>query len=107
MLFTGVTTLLQKDGSAFPGIAQNRLLTPDPEALRYNPVSNNLVWSSEGDRVVNAGQSVLVNPFVNVNKLNGSYVDDFTLHSQLHMGAEEYGPRQKGVFEGFTFSGDY
>lgn len=46
---TGVKNMLQPNGKLYPNNKQDPYHTPDPEALRYNPLSKKLVWSSEGD----------------------------------------------------------
>ena len=104
--FTGVTTLLQKDGKPYPSSKQDRFHTPDPEALRFNASNNELVWSSEGERIVSDERNVLEDPMVIVVDTNGNYKDSFALPANMHMHVSENGPRRNGVFEGMTFSGD-
>ena len=53
VIFVSVQNLLQEDGSVYPNNKQDRLRTPDPEAIRYNPLNKQIVWSSEGERIVN------------------------------------------------------
>lgn len=45
---TDVVTLRQPDGYPFPNTQQDPAHTPDPEALRYDPVRKQMVWTSEG-----------------------------------------------------------
>lgn len=105
--FTDVNFLLQQDGEFYPGIKQNRFKTPDPEAIRYNPQANYLVWSSEGERSVRANDTLLTDPAVLIIRPNGKYIDSFILPSLLKMKATENGPRRNGVFEGMSFSENY
>jgi hypothetical protein len=42
--FVNVTTLLQKNGTAYPNSKQDPAHTPDPEALRYDPVHKQMIW---------------------------------------------------------------
>jgi hypothetical protein len=79
----------------------------DPEDMRYNPKTNTLVWSSEGARVVTADFSVLQNPAIQSTDLNGNFVNEFKLPSNLMMQKEEQGPRSNGVLEGLTFDKKY
>lgn len=105
--FTQVTSLLQPDGSTYPGVKINPALTPDPEAMRYNAKKGCLVWSSEGERTIKEKDTILTNPAVYEMALNGRYIDSFALPAQFHMQASEHGPRRNGAFEGLGFTPDY
>ncbi len=105
--FTAVKNMLQPGGSTYPNNKQDRFKTPDPEALRYNPNKKQLVWSSEGERIVKEKDTVLVNPFVNSISTDGKYLGSFTIPANLYMHASENGPRQNGVLEGMSFADDY
>ncbi|MDQ0109856.1 hypothetical protein J2T02_005001 [Chitinophaga terrae (ex Kim and Jung 2007)] len=104
---TNVTTLRMPNGSAYPDSKTNPALTPDPEAMRYNPVKKCLVWSSEGERIVTPQDTVITNPGIYEISLAGEYIDSFALPRQFLMQATENGPRRNGVFEGLGFSGNY
>ena len=104
---TAVTTLKRKDGSTYPNAQQDAAKTPDPESIRYNPLTGLLLWTSEGERVVGDSGNVLENPGIfSINK-NGNYVDTFPLPSNLKMQAIEKGPRQNAVLEGLTYADHY
>ncbi len=105
--FLGVDLLLQKKGNPYPNSKQDALHTPDPEAIRYNPLTNTLTWSSEGERVVKRGDTVLEDPSVTIVDVNGHYIDTFPLPVQLQMHATEKGPRKNSVFEGLAFADNY
>ncbi|WP_160712209.1 esterase-like activity of phytase family protein [Chitinophaga solisilvae] len=105
--FTQVTTLLQANGNAYPGNKVNAALTPDPEAMRYNAGRNCLVWSSEGERIVNSRDTILTNPGIYEITPDGHYIDSFALPPQFRMQASENGPRRNGVFEGLGFTPGY
>lgn len=105
--FTAVTTLLQPNGNAYPDSKTNAALTPDPEALRYNAKKNCLVWSSEGERIVNEKDTILTNPGVYEITTTGQYIDSFALPAQFRMQATDNGPRRNGVFEGLGFTPGY
>src|SRR6478672_4698840 len=62
--FIDVKTLLQKDGNPYPNSTQDPFHTPDPEDIRYNPIKDEVVWSSEGER--NLGKNILEDPSVTV-----------------------------------------
>lgn len=102
-----VDTLLQKSGSAYPGSKQDPANTPDPEAMRYDPLRNRLIWSSEGERILRGTDTVLQNPSINIISLLGRYRDSFRLPANLRMRATEKGPRQNGVLEGMSFDHNY
>ena len=107
VVFVDVKPMLQADGSPYPNSKQNPSKTPDPEAIRYNPITKQLVWSSEGERIVNKKDTVLEDPAITSIATNGAYLDTFLLPGQLHMTATEKGPRQNGVLEGLTFANNY
>lgn len=102
-----VQTLLQANGQPFPNRKQDSLRTPDPEALRYNPMDQTLVWSSEGERIVRSGRKLLADPFIAVATKEGKLRDTFPLPHNLRMSEGEKGPRQNGVLEGLSFANDF
>jgi hypothetical protein len=102
-----VQFLLQANGIVYPNSKQNPTNTPDPEAMRYNPISKQLVWSSEGERIVKANDTVLANPSINIISTKGKFIQSFPIPANMHMQAIEKGPRQNGVFEGMTFADSY
>jgi hypothetical protein len=79
----------------------------DPEDMRYNPKTKMIVWSSEGARVVSDKLTVLQNPAIKNATLDGNYVNQYVLPSNLIMQKEEKGPRSNGVLEGITFDKKY
>jgi hypothetical protein len=107
VIFTKVTSFTQQNGSTYPNSKQNAAHTPDPEALRYNPLTGKIIWSSEGERIVKKGDTVLENPAVTVAAISGKYIDTLPLPALLHMKATENGPRQNGVFEGLAYADNY
>ena len=107
LVFVDVKPMLQPDGTVYPNKKQNPYKTPDPEAMRYNPATNQLVWTSEGERELGIFRDVLENPAVTTITTEGKYIDTFPLPSQVLMSKDEMGPRQNSVFEGIAFSDDY
>ena len=105
--FLSVHTLKQPGGSVFPSFAQNAQRTPDPESIRYNPISNTLTWTSEGDRYMRRNKMIYQNPYVYEMDLNGNFKDSFFIPENLHMYTEEKGARENGVFEGSSFDNNY
>jgi hypothetical protein len=102
-----VQTLLQANGQPFPNRKQDSLRTPDPEALRYNPTNQTIVWSSEGERIVRSGRKLLADPFIAIASKEGKLLDTFPMPPNLRMAETEIGPRQNGVLEGLAFANNY
>jgi hypothetical protein len=79
----------------------------DPEEMRYNPKTKSVVWSSEGARVIAKDFSVLQNPGIQTASVDGNFVNEFDLPTNLNMQKEEKGPRSNGVLEGIAFDKNY
>ncbi|HEX3025449.1 MAG TPA: esterase-like activity of phytase family protein [Chitinophagaceae bacterium] len=107
VVFVDITTFLNADGKPYPNSKQDAAHTPDPEALRYNPVTKQMFWTSEGERIVKAKDTVLENPAITIIYPDGKYIDTFPLPENLLMHATEKGPRQNGTLEGLTFADDF
>ena len=105
--FIDVKNLLQPDNTVYPSKKQDPLHTPDPEAMRYDPLTKKLVWSSEGERFMKGKDTVLVNPSINAILTNGEFDYNYELPSNLIMQVTENGPRQNGVLEGMSFADNY
>lgn len=103
VLFTEVDTLLNKDGRPFTDITKDRIHSADVEALRYDPSRDEMIWSSEGQRVIRDSIRGLQDPAVVITDKNGRYKDSFVLPPNIHMRLEEKGPRHNSVFEGLSF----
>jgi hypothetical protein len=104
VLFLQTVFLKDKTGNLYPNSQQDPFHTPDPEALRYNPKTNQFIWSSEGERIINSQKNILENPTITEVNSSGNFIDTFQLPQQVQMSPKEFGPRQNGVFEGLTFS---
>lgn len=104
VVFVNVITLLQSNGKPYPNSKQDPAHTPDPEALRYNPFTNQMIWTGEGERIIIGKDTVLENPAITIILPNGKYIDTFPLPKNLLMHATENGPRQNGVLEGLCFA---
>ena len=105
--FTGVTNLLQANGQQYPTGKTGSPHPPDPEAIRYNPLTKTLTWSSEGERIINNTNNILQDPAVNNISLKGKYVNSFLLPDNFKVQATEKGSRQNGSLEGLTFADNY
>lgn len=104
--FTNVTTLLQPNGSTYPDRKKDPSHSPDPEALRYNSVTDQFVWNSEGERITGK-QTILEDPAITIINKEGKFIDTFLLPPQMHMHSTENGLRQNGVFEGLAFADNF
>jgi len=107
VIFFDTKVLKNRAGNVYSDAHNDPYHTPDPEAIRYNPKRNTLVWSSEGERLVRPNKVILEDPSITEINPDGTYIDTFKLPPQLHMGVTESGPRQNGVFEGLTFANNY
>lgn len=105
--FTSMHTLKRPDGSVFPPMKEDPVRAADPESIRYNPIKNNLVWSSEGDKATRNGTLVLQDPSIYEMDLKGNFIDSFQIPKNMRMKGGEAGPRTNGVFEGLTFDKNY
>ena len=102
-----VQSLLQANGKTYPSSKEDPAKTPDPEAIRYDASKNQLVWTSEGERIIRDKENILTNPAIIRMSLNGQYLDTLPLPANLLMHATEKGPRQNGVLEGMCFDNDF
>lgn len=102
-----VQSLLQANGKTYPSSKEDPAKTPDPEAIRYDASKNQLVWTSEGERIIRDKENILTNPAIIRMSLNGQYLDTLPLPTNLLMHATEKGPRQNGVLEGMCFDNDF
>ncbi len=107
LVFTDVKNLLQPNGHVYPDNKKDRFNVPDPESIRFNPKTGNLVWSSEGERIVKEKGTILVNPSILIIKTDGRYLDSFILPANLNMQAIAMGPRRNGALEGMSFADDF
>jgi hypothetical protein len=107
VFFTAVAFLKDENNRLYPGSKADPKRTPDPEALRYNPHGNNMIWSSEGERIVRGKDTVLNNPSISITDASGKWIDSFYLPANLYMHAAEKGPRQNGVLEGMSFADNF
>ena len=107
VVFLSVTTLRQPGGQPYPPLTKRTGTTPDPEAIRYNSNQKQWVWSSEGERIVKAGDTMLIDPAIYITNRGGNCIDSLLLPASLHMQAIEKGPRQNSTLEGLTFTDNY
>lgn len=92
-----VVFLQQPDGSFFPPRAT------DSEAIRFDPRTRSLWWTSEGER---RPPKRLTDPFVRHAALDGRALGEVPLDPMFHITADPRGPRNNLVFEGAKLSTD-
>jgi hypothetical protein len=98
--FTNAVTLLQPNGEPYPNGEMGGNI-PDPEAIRIDPVTGQLWYTSEGSR------ALLIDPFVAATTWDGAFIASPETPEIFHMESGTVaGPRDNQVFEGFTFSAD-
>lgn len=101
---TGVATLLQPDGSAYPSKKQQAQVggvVADLEAVRVDPQDGSIWYSSEGD--VGLG----MNPFVRRADRNGTFQFELPLPPLFTVDkVKRFGPRDNQSFEGLSFAPD-
>lgn len=107
VVFIDSRPLLQPDNKPYPGSRENKYKSPDPESIRYNAKTGNLLWSSEGERIINNKEKVLIDPSLNIINRSGQYIDSFIIPVNLKTQAIEKGPRRNGGFEGITYADNY
>jgi hypothetical protein len=103
VIFISVDTLLDKDGKVYPDITKDRTHSADVEAMRYDPSREEMIWSSEGQRVIRDSIHDLQDAAIVITDKNGRYKDSFVLPSNMHIRSDEKGPRHNSVFEGLSF----
>ncbi len=102
-----VDSLRQANGDLYPNKSEMTTIVPDPESIRLYTTENKIIWSSEGERIINEqGNNILNNPAVHVADKNGRLQYTLPIPRQFVMSAEQTGPRRNGVFEGISFTPD-
>lgn len=93
IVFTDVITILDDTGNPFaPGGV-------DPEAIRLDPITETLYWTSEGDA------NALVAPYIREMTLNGEFIREFTAPEKYAPTADgDNGIRNNLAFESLTFA---
>ncbi|WP_434451988.1 esterase-like activity of phytase family protein [Lentzea sp. E54] len=90
--FTEVHSLVGPNGPYAPG-------TVDPEDVRVDAWTGDLLWSQEGDRT----PTTLIDPSVQFSRHDGSFKRGLPTPEDLKMKPES-GPRQNQALEGLTFA---
>ena len=106
--FTSVQTLKRLDGSVFADYRTSPAQATDPESIRVHAPSGRLIWASEGERNVRAGEPpVLAQPHVWEMERDGRMLRPFVIPDKFRASAANRGVRRNLGFEGLTFSPDF
>ena len=97
-VLTGVANLRQADGSTYPA-ALRGIQVPDPEAIRWRPASQTLLWTSEGHALTGAA------PALRESRTDGTLVREFALPAMFDFQLTQ-GPRINRALEGLALSPD-
>ncbi|MBL7848866.1 MAG: esterase-like activity of phytase family protein [Cyclobacteriaceae bacterium] len=106
VIFKEKVDLIAEDGKPYPSFRADAHHTIDPEGLRYNSRTGELVWLSEGERIVTSKDTVLVDPAIIITR-KGKYAGNFLIPDGVAMRLRELGARQNGSFEALTFANDF
>lgn len=103
--FTNVHTFKQPDGSSYPNKNkyqhQENQAVADIESIRIDPITQNILYTSEGDR------SLGLNPFIREADLTGQFLADIPITNNIKMDKDnKHGFRNNLALEGSTFSTD-
>jgi len=105
--FTGVNFILQQNGKEYPKLGTDKTLKADGESVRYDPITNQLLWSNEGERLFKNGDTIIVQPTLTFISLTGKYIDTIPLPDGFHFTKRESGVRKNALFEGVTYADHY
>ncbi|MEB6169181.1 esterase-like activity of phytase family protein [Staphylococcus pseudoxylosus] len=100
-----VNSLKQPNGSNYISKKQfnnkSKDIVADPESIRFDPLTNNILYTGEGDR------SLGLNPFIRFSNLNGNFISELPINESLKMDTQsKKGFRNNLAIEGSTFSVD-
>jgi len=104
---TGVTYILQENGKPYPKYGTDKTVKPDGESVRYNPLTQQLLWSSEGERLFKDGDTTIVQPSLTFISTDGKFIDTIPMPKGFHFTKTESGPRKNAFFEGLTYADQY
>lgn len=106
VIFQEKVDLLNEQGQTYPSAREVRNRTIDPEGIRFHSPSGDVVWLSEGERIVNDKDTALVDPEILIAR-KGKFFGRYLTPDGVAMTTREYGARQNGSFESLTFSDGY
>ncbi|MDQ1141384.1 esterase-like activity of phytase family protein [Pedobacter agri] len=104
---TGVTFILQEDGTQYSKYQFGKNSKADGESIRYNPTKKTFVWSNEGERLFRKTDTTIVQPALTFISTTGKYLDTAPLPAGFHITKQNYGVRKNAFFEGLSYADQY
>jgi hypothetical protein len=103
---TGTSPFLRPDGTPYPPLEGGDGTTVDPEDIRVDPITDELLWSQEGERLVPADGAApsLIDPTVRFAQRDGRFGSELAVPPDWLPDAGERGIRQNQGPEGLTFA---
>ena len=103
---TGTTPFLRPDGTPYPPLDGGDGTTVDPEDIRVDPITDQFLWSQEGDRIVptDGAAPTLIDPSVRFAGRDGRFGSELAVPPEQRADAGERGIRQNLGPEGLTFA---
>ncbi|GGI27919.1 hypothetical protein GCM10008119_30060 [Pedobacter mendelii] len=105
--FTGVTSILQKNGQQYPKYQYGKNSKADGESVRFDPTRNQLVWSNEGERLCRSADTTIVQPALTFISPQGKFLDTVPLPKGFEITKKDYGVRKNAFFEGLSYADNY
>ncbi|MCX2475110.1 esterase-like activity of phytase family protein [Pedobacter sp. MC2016-05] len=104
---TGVTFILQNDGTEYPKYQYGKNSKADGESVRYNPLKQTFVWSNEGERLYRKTDTTIVQPALTFLSTTGKYLDTIPLPAGFHITKQKFGVRKNAFFEGLSYADNF
>jgi hypothetical protein len=98
----GVTNLLRADGTPYPPSVTAGADTVEPEAIRFDSRSGNVIWANAGERRLTP--QVLVDTAVRETATGGAFVRQLAVPGRMKVSATETGIRARQGISGLTVS---
>jgi 3-phytase len=98
----GVTNLLRADGTPYPPSATAGADTVEPEAIRFDPRSGNVIWANSGERQLTP--QVLVDTAIRETATGGAFVRQLAVPGRMKVSTAETGIRARQGISGLTVS---
>jgi len=102
-----VTALLNSSGAPYADITKDRIHSADVEALRYDPSRNEMIWSSEGQRIVRPGMTEIQQPTIVIMDPSGAFRDSLVPAQNIQISSGNKGIRHNMGFEGIAFDDSF
>lgn len=109
VFITDVNFLKNNEGKYYSDVRADRIHSADIESIRYNPVTHNIIYGTDGQRFLDKAKGKLEIQDVEIVEAqpDGSHIANFELPANMHRSEREEGPRHNKGFEGVTWSTDY